>query len=79
MIEIQDVLDALNSRNIKNICPFCNSTGWSVNPTRSATIPFQGDSFSVGIGETTPVVQLTCTKCGFVAHFNTMALGIDAK
>ncbi|MCB2300642.1 hypothetical protein [Clostridium tagluense] len=69
-VEFKTIDDALNKSGVKKICPFCEKNDFRMNNTVSSTVPMgEGRSYEFITGVNTPVIEVICNNCGYVAHF----------
>lgn len=75
-----DISSAINTRATNIKCPFCESNNWDINENVAAAMPIDANGgFVVGKGQITPSVHITCLKCGYIAHFNPLLLGLNIE
>jgi ribosomal protein L37E len=76
-MEISKVVTALNAKGIKNACLFCGTNDWIVNEHLCAAIRIdeKGNTL-LGTGPLIPMIQLVCKRCGYIAQFNPIPLGL---
>jgi hypothetical protein len=58
------------------ICPVCMSKSWNVSDTVFELREFQGGAMVLGGGLIQPIIPVSCTKCGYVIHFNAVHAGV---
>ena len=58
-------------------CPICTTDNWTLasHVTSPVRLAGSGGSFQLG-GRAYPSMQVVCTNCGFVHHFNLVVLGL---
>ena len=77
----QEALEKIRSTCTPIQCPMCKSDGFSLNETEYQITSFvrNGTTLDLGNVQYIPSVALCCNKCGYLAMFSLMALGIDLQ
>lgn len=81
-------LDAAQTQKVKDYfdrlggppkCPACGTTGWAAEEIVVAPDLIDGKHGGkrIGVGgHVTPMLQMVCDRCGFVAHFAARRMGL---
>lgn len=67
-----------NKQSVFGTCPFCGHNHLGVHDIVYELREFHGPGLTLG-GSIEPLIQLSCTKCGYIHLFNAIAIGILKK
>lgn len=72
--QIDRIQRHMNNCSVRNQCHACGSNNFSIGEM-VASPGFSAHGVSIG-GQTIPMVQVVCNRCGYVMHFAAKVVGL---
>ena len=74
-INIEKVIQQLNSKWENRPCPMCGSNSWNVSDKVYELREFHGGNLVIGSGPIFPVIPVSCNNCGNSVMVNALMAG----
>lgn len=78
-VNLEKVIDHLNSKWATRTCPMCGSNNWNVSDNVYELREFHGGDIMLGSGSIYPVVPVSCNNCGNSIMVNALLSGAIEK